>query len=330
MSGSGGWQQQVYDQPSMAIAGDFASNNVWTTADAGPGGMVAGPGTVAVGTFGWAVPPRDPNGGPTLVNNFGVGPPTGFVHREQQALIVVFLAYASQAVQSGYEITLANRGDFWVVNAGTTQALPWYGTIAGSKAYANLQTGAVSFGPTGTPTTGASATGSTITPETFSVTGSISGDVLTVTAVGSGTLYPGATISGGATVTGTMIFSQLTGTTGGVGTYRLSIPEQTVASTTISGTYGLLTIGTLTTTGPFAVGDVLNVSGSVVAGTSITANVTGSGGTGGTMVVNNNTNVGSQTISALSTVETGWYATTSGLPGELVKISSWVGTFNAG
>ena len=72
---------------------------------------------------------------------------------------------------------------------------------------------------------------------------------------------------------------------------------------------------------------MLTVSGSVVAGTYITANVTGSGGSGGTMVVSNNTNVGSQTISAASNVETKFYCRGSALPGELVKISS---TTNAG
>jgi hypothetical protein len=50
------------------------------------------------------------------------------------------------------------------------------------------------------------------------------------------------------------VVSQLTGAAGGVGTYVLSSARITVASETISGTYGTLTIGTAT--GPFAVGDV--------------------------------------------------------------------------
>lgn len=322
MSGTGGFQTQIFDQPVAGIAGDFASQNIWYSFDAGPGGLVAGIGGVNVGTFAWAYPPRDPNGGPTTVLNAGAGLVSGFVHRAQQALIVNFLAYSGMTIQQGYEMTLMTGGDFWVVNAGTTEAVPAIGTSPASKAYANLSNGSVSFAATGTPGTVATATGSTVTPEVSSVTGSIAGDTLTVTAVGSGTLYPGTTISGTNVSSGNQILSQLTGTTGGVGTYRVSIPEQTVASTTISGTYGLLTIGTLTSSAPFAVGQILVVSGSVVANTTITANVTGTGGTGGTMIVNNNTNVGSQSISSVGTVETKWFATSSGLPGEIVKISS--------
>lgn len=48
------------------------------------------------------------------------------------------------------------------------------------------------------------------------------GGVMTVTAVGSGTLYSGATVMGTAVPTGTFIMSQITGTTGGVGTYQLN------------------------------------------------------------------------------------------------------------
>lgn len=65
------------------------------------------------------------------------------------------------------------------------------------------------------------------------VTGSISTTTLTVTAVASGSLYPGQTISGTGVTNGTTIVSQLTGTSGGAGTYQVSV-SQTVASTTIS------------------------------------------------------------------------------------------------
>lgn len=62
-------------------------------------------------------------------------------------------------------------------------------------------------------------------------TGSISAAVLTVSAVASGTLAPGQTISDttGAIVVGTTIVNQLTGPTGGTGTYTVS-NTQTVGS----------------------------------------------------------------------------------------------------
>lgn len=66
-----------------------------------------------------------------------------------------------------------------------------------------------------------------------SVTASISGTTLIVTAVGSGTLYTGSTLNGTNVTAGTQILSQLTGTTGGVGTYLVNI-SQTTASTTVT------------------------------------------------------------------------------------------------
>lgn len=318
---NGGFQTQVYDQPSAAVAGDRASNNPLASFSAGPGGLVAGPNGVNVGRFAWAVDPDDPNGGPMLVQNFGFGAPSGFVMRNLQALNSTYLSSAGITILQGFEMALQTRGDFWVVNDGTTQPTPSY-----SKAFADLATGKVKFAAPGTVFGGASATGSTITPETFSVTGSVVDDILTVTAVGSGTVYPGSSISGTGIAAGTEIVSQLTPllageSTGGVGRYLLNIGEQTVVSETVSGTYGLLTIGTAT--GTFAVGDILTGT-NVVAGTAITANVTGTGGTGGTMVVNNNANVTSTTITASTAVETEFTAVSSDVPGNLVKISSWV------
>lgn len=84
---------------------------------------------------------------------------------------------------------------------------------------------------------------SNFTVQSASVTASIAantnnlgiggGGILTVTVVGSGTLYPGASLSGTGVVPGTIILNQLTGTTGGVGTYQVN-RSQTFASGTIT------------------------------------------------------------------------------------------------
>lgn len=89
-----------------------------------------------------------------------------------------------------------------------------------------------------------------------SVTASISGTTMTVTAVGSGALSVGQTLSGAGVTAGTKITANGTGT-GGVGTYTVSA-SQTVSSTTISaagavaaayagntgnGTIGAITLG---------------------------------------------------------------------------------------
>ena len=319
-------QTQVQNQPAQAVAGDRASQNPFASFDAGPGGLVAGPAGVIVGNFAWVTPPTDPNGTAQIANSFGGGNVAGFCYNVLQALNTVFLSGSSMIIPQGLPVALAVQGDWWVINNGTTEAQ------VGQKVYASFANGQASFAATASPTVAASATGSSIAAETFSVTASIAGDIMTVSAVGSGSVYPGSTISGTGVATGTMVASQITPllageTANGVGRYLLSVSQQkAVASETISGTYGLLTIGTLTTTPTFAVGQTLSATGSVVAGTQITANVTGSGGTGGTMVVNNNTVVSSQTIASVANAETKWVAASAGGIGQLIKITSWVGS----
>ena len=85
-----------------------------------------------------------------------------------------------------------------------------------------------------------------------SVTAAIAGTVMTVSAVGSGKLKVGQTISGSGVTAGTKISSLGTGT-GGTGTYNVSV-SQTVSSTTITAVTpnsGVFTWGTGTAgTGP--------------------------------------------------------------------------------
>jgi hypothetical protein len=309
-----GFQTQVGYQPAPAVEGDFASTNPRATVLAGPGGLVCGAAGVIVGRFAWASSSYiDADGAPAVVNSFGSGAPTGFVHREQQGLILTYLQESTMLVPAGFPITLFDAGDFWVKNNGSTQAVP------GMKAFVAFADGKISFAAAGSAAGTASGSASSIAAGTSSVTGSIAGNVLTVTAVGSGTVYPGTTISGTGVATGTQIVSQLSGTAGGIGTYSVSIPEQTVASTAISGTYGILTVGG-TVAGTFGVGQTLSGT-NVVAGTAITALGTGTGGAG-TYIVNNNTVVASTAITGATGVETKWFCRTSGLPGELVKMSS--------
>jgi hypothetical protein len=80
-------------------------------------------------------------------------------------------------------------------------------------------------------------------------TASIAMTTMTVSAVASGTILIGHTISGTGVTTAT-ITAQLTGTTGGVGTYTISV-SQTVASTTISSSFAITRNGN-TTQGSFS------------------------------------------------------------------------------
>jgi hypothetical protein len=64
-------------------------------------------------------------------------------------------------------------------------------------------------------------------------TGSLAAGVLTVSAVAFGTIQPGTTLFGVGVTAGTAIYRQLTGTTGGSGTYSVS-GSQTLSSQTMS------------------------------------------------------------------------------------------------
>lgn len=302
---------QVNVQPAPAVEGDFASSNPRFSYDAGQGGLVAGASGVTIGRFAWVSYAQvDNDNAPQVANNNGVGPVAGFVHREQQGLITTFLTENGMTIPLGLGVNLCTGGDFWAKNTGANIATP------GMFAYANFATGAVTFAAANAPPT--AVVTAAIAASTFSVTGSITGNVLTVTGVNSGTLVAGATIAGGATVAGTQIVSQLSGAVGGIGTYALSIPEQTVVSGTITGTYGTMTVSAVTS-GVLIVGGAISGT-SVVAGTQITQFLTGAGGIG-TYAVNNNTVVSSTAITETLAAQTKWVALSAGANGELVKIS---------
>jgi hypothetical protein len=151
---------------------------------------------------------------------------------------------------------------------------------------------------------------------TLSVTGSITGSILTVTVLGAGSVQVGAVLAGTGVTAGTQILQQLTGTANGVGTYLVSA-SQSVGSGTITGSYGTMTVSAVAS-GTLAVGQVVSGAG-VTAGTTITAKLTGTGGTG-TYVVSPSQTASSTTISAGTLVVTydstsGGFLFTGGTPG---------------
>lgn len=115
---------------------------------------------------------------------------------------------------------------------------------------------------------GSGLAGTTLTVNaTSSFTGSVSGTTLTASSV-TGTIGLNQFIEGTNVLPNTQIVSQLTGTTGGAGTYKLNI-SQTVGSTAI----------TTIASGVLYVGAVVTGTG-ISAGTTITAFGTGTGGSG--------------------------------------------------
>jgi hypothetical protein len=322
-----GFPRVVNVQAAPAVLGDFCDSNPRSTVDSGAGAFVAGPNGLTVGLFCWADPTN------TQLNNYGAGAPTGFVHRDQTALITAFLAEESLVIPAGYQATAFNAGGFWVLNSGTTTS------AINQVAYANNATGAVTFAAAGSPPTSASVTGaiavnsgSTSTISVNSVTGSIAGTTLTVTAIGTGALAPGQTLSGAGVDPATTIVSQLTGTTGSTGTYQVSV-SQTVASTTITSSGGTLTVGG-TVTGTFAVGQTLSGTG-VTAGTTITNLISGTGGAG-TYAVSIAQTVASTAITAsggtltVSAVGSGALALNDTISGTGVTAGTYISAFLTG
>lgn len=152
-----------------------------------------------------------------------------------------------------------------------------------------------------------------------STTITASGGCLTVTAVTSGTLAVGQTISGTGVTTGTTITNLGTGT-GGTGKYAVSI-SQTASSTTVTASGGTLTVASVTS-GTVEVDDVISGTG-VTTGNTITAALTGTGGAGTYLVSIGDTVSSAVTITVVAGVETKWYAASDGAAGELVKMTSW-------
>lgn len=316
---------QVNTLPAPAVEGDFADSNPRFTALAGPGGFVAGPAGVTIGRFVWYYSNfLDPDNTPQQVaNSFNGEQPmpvsttnvVGLIGRHQQGLITTYLTAAGMLIPAGFPVTVFSGGGFWVKNTGTTQAL------IGQKAYANFSNGAVTFANTGAPTQG-TLTGS-IGSTTVTFSGSIAGNVLTIASITAGTMVAGAVLTGGTGIaSNTTVVTQLTGTTGGVGTYAVNIGEQTVNTAALTGTYGILTVASVST-GTLGVGDVLSGTGGggVTAGTYVSQLGTGTGGAG-TYYVSPGQTVSVGTVITFNlNVETKWIAMSSGLAGELVKIS---------
>ena len=127
--------------------------------------------------------------------------------------------------------------------------------------------------------------GSSITSVSVSFSGYVWNDYLQVTSVSSGVIQLGAQISGpGVLSTSGEIINQLNGTPGGAGLYAFFGPAGNTSTETLTESYGVLTVGSVTS-GAVAVGQ--EVAGAGVAPvTAIDGNLSGSG-PGSTWVVNN-------------------------------------------
>lgn len=128
-----GFQSVINQYPAPGIEGGFASTNPHATFLAGEAALVSGPDGLTIGRFAWAVD--------GVATNAGTGAPSGFVHRDGQAVITTWLGSASNVIQYGREVTLMTAGDFW---ARTSTA-----AIRGQKIFASVTTGQIQTGAAG-------------------------------------------------------------------------------------------------------------------------------------------------------------------------------------
>lgn len=227
------FQQSVNIQPAPAVEGDWSSCNPRSSVQAGPGQMVAGANGVTVGQFAWS----DVNG--LVSNSYVAGGLFGYIHREQQALITVYLAETSQVIPTGFPVTMMRTADVWDRFAA--------GAAIGQKVYAYYATGAAYAAATGAPPTNALITANTATNTT-----------LTVTANTGLPIAVGQPVSGAGIAAGTVIAALGTGT-GGAGTYTLSLATTATATgITVTATTAFETKWTVDSTA--AAGELAKIS----------------------------------------------------------------------
>ncbi len=203
------FQKSVSFFPAYYLPGDFVSTNprqlavgsIYNTEAGSTFNYLAPAGGIQVGTF----VSFDPATG-AVSQNPSTYSKIGFVPRTWMAVIADYLGESSYTIPQGLPLNL-------VVKGADMASQVWPANVAAdSEVWAeNL---------TGMPTTG-----------NTSITGSISGTTLTVTAIAAGALVVNGALAGAAA--GTVILSQVDGTPGGVGTYAVNI-SQTVASGTLT------------------------------------------------------------------------------------------------
>lgn len=161
------------------------------------------PDGLTVGNFAWA----DLTTGNTS-QGYNKNGQIGILRRSDEAIIVTYLGVSTYVMNAGFPVTLFSQADMWAVFAA--------GAVPGQKVWAD-------------PVTGAAVAGA-VAPTTASFTGAVTAGVLTVSAVASGKLGPGAVIAGAGVTVGNQITGQLTGTPGGIGTYQLFTADTGIAA----------------------------------------------------------------------------------------------------
>lgn len=245
-----GFQSKVNANQAPGQAGDFASTNPFASVLASGGQLVAPVGGVRVGSFVWIGPAGQ------VSQSFVAGYQIGFVGRNEQALITIFLGETSYLIPSGFMLNAFNGGDFWAQFAG--------GATPGQNVYADPNTGS----PISAASTPASAAGTATQGATGTLTTNVTAGTanqVTVNTVSAGILNVGDVVTSANVPAGTTITSQISVTAGSgagiLGVYGISAAATTAAGPTAFTTTSATLNMTAVSTGAFNVGDVVTGSG---------------------------------------------------------------------
>ncbi len=158
------------------------------------------------------------------------------------------------------------------------------------------------------------------------------GSVLDVTAVSNYISVGDSVVKSTDFPTGVTIAAQLTGTTGGVGTYRLSAPATAyVASGTGVLTFGITIQVTAVASGTLAVGDAIadsTTAGNIASGATIASQISGTPGATGVYTLSlssgaTGTYAAADTLTTTGGSLTKFVAKSEASVGEIVQISTW-------
>jgi len=220
----------VHREPAPAVEGDFASNNPWASlVPPIPGGYTVGDASVRVGYFAWGANDGKVYSSLAAATTAG-GPIVGFVARQPNipaAMITAFLGEAIMTLQVGREVTLMTGGDFYanVPGADPGEAIFALATTGQPSLVDDASTEPTGF------TARSTARVDVVTAATSTI--AVTTGILTVATVSSGgnNIQVGDKVTGTGVPDETYVVRQLTGTTGGAGTYQTnSINRAAVAA----------------------------------------------------------------------------------------------------
>lgn len=209
-----GFQKQVNAAWAPGVEGAIASANQPAVYVTGPGGLISGANGVIVGRFAYASynadgSERADNSAALVGAGLNRADALMFVANMQQGLTTAYLSEAGMTTLPWQSMEGFTRGDFWVRVAASA--------ARGQKAFASLVDGSVQ----------AASAGSNIA--TFTGTASFATNVMTVTAVTTGTVKVGQQVIGAGLPANTYVASFGTGV-GGTGTYNLTTSPGTIAA----------------------------------------------------------------------------------------------------